>query len=391
MASNAALPTIRELMDAFSVGAISKHEGADTHDFANYSALAGMGSLMWSRVAVRDREVFRAIYLDSVVGDALEYRIKAFGGPERVKQSRGVGAVVLAWDVDSNGSALGMFLKGTRIAAIAGDSVRYYRLAQDTTVSAAFFANGSGQYRYISLSIEAELAGSGVAVDSLKMPIVLHWEDIPYNTDWQILSLKCGDGLPGEKDTEYRARYREWLRLRKTGLAATVSRAMLSAGAQKVAIFESDVFGSTDYGINRIFVDLPFATDKFNACKLALDSCVPFGCTTTLGTMTPAHLNIEVVLKVAVDPSKFNPGLIQLSAQQAVQRAIRGSQSAYVFRRDAIRSELFRSIPHLQSVEFDSNTPADTDANAIVSTGCNDALVVYDSNNVTVRATLEGP
>lgn len=389
MTSNAALPTTIELLDAFSVGAIGKHEYADAHCFANYDALAGMGALMWARVAVRDREVFRAIYLDGCQGTALDYRIAALGGPARIRQSKGVGTVTLAWD-NSGGTSPGVFLKGTRIAAIAGTNVRYYRIAEDVVVDEKVFANPSGQSSYLTIGIEAETEGDSVAVDSSKTAVSLKWEDVPYDSRWQVLDIKCVNGAAGEKDSEYLVRYREWKRLRKPGYVANISRAMLNCGAGKVAIFESDFIDGEDYGINRVFVGGSLSQATLDACRLALDSCVPFGCTTTLGTMTLAPLSFDLTLKMSMSASKFNPGSVQSSAKQAIQRALRGTQAAYVFRLDALRAELSRTFQHLQATEFGVTTPSDTDVAQIVSSGLDGNLTIYDSSNVEVRTTLEG-
>lgn len=387
MSSSKPIPTTQELLDAFAVGAQSHRPTANTRTGGRFDLAAGMGALIWARVAVRDREIFRGVYFDGCRGTLLDERIAAFGGPARNVAQRGTGTAVLSYDVWSNGSSPGLIPAGTRIAVMNGASVRYYRTAQDFEPVGADFV---GQFVELPVAIEADELGEGYAVDSSKVAVAAKFEDTIYDPHWMVQSIACSDGYNGEEDSVYLARYRAWKKAQKPGYADYITRKMLDCGASRVALFESDYISGEDYGINRIFVETSTAS-VLQACRLAVDSCVPFGCTTTVGTMTRAPLVATITLRMSVDPSRFDNGLTHNEVVKALSHAISGSQTAYVFRRDVAIAELTRALPDLQKVEFASPTPTDTDVGEIVRTGAGGNLTIYDATNISVNLTIAGP
>jgi len=381
MSSDLALPTIPELLAAFGAEVTARRAIADVHDGSLYDIAAGIGAILWARMAGRDQDLFRVCYFDSATDSDLEERIQAFGGAARVTSSRGTGTAVIRRSTTAGGS--GTLWAGTRIAVTGVGSLkpRMYRISQDTAMGAVLSA---------TITVEAEEAGTGASINTSQLSTPrLVWADEVWDSTWTIDSLTCADGTDRETDPVYLARYRQDKIDRRRGYAKAITDACLEAGASHVALFESD-FIPPDTGINRCFVgDAAFESTHYliNACRAAVDSARVAGCDLTVFGMTKSLCSFDLTLRMWDDPGAYNQDKIRIEATRAVQRYFGGQSNPYVYRFDGVRGELARSIPDLQDVIVNSG-PSDTSISSILDGASLPHL--YTSANA-ISITLQGP
>lgn len=383
MSSDLELPTIVELLDVFGAEVrASRFAIADVRRGALYDVAAGMGALLWARMAGRDRDLFRVCYFDGASGADLEARIAAFGGPDRVESTRGAGHAILRRATTAAGA--GIVLQGSRLSVSGIGTLlpRVYLVTADTSVAAGDLA--------VPVEVMAEQYGSGVEIDTSALAIPkLDLLDAQWDTTWTVERIVCADGTDRESDSDYLARYRRDKIDRRKGYATAITDACKAAGAGQVALFESDHI-SPDTGINRCFVgDSGFESteDLLRRCRLAVDSARVCGCDLTVFGMTRTLCTFDLTLHMWDDPGRYNRDAISIEAANAVMRYFDGSANPYVYRFDGIRGELARSVPDLQSVTVNSG-PADTTVSSILASAVLERLYTH-AGAITIR--LEGP
>lgn len=383
MSSDLELPTIADLIEAFGAEVrSSRRPVADVREGSLYDVAAGMGALLWARMAGRDRDLFRVCYFDGSEGADLEARIAAFDGPARTEATPGTGYAVLRRATAVAGG--GTVLEGTRMAITGGTSIkpRTYVVASDVAVPAGSLA--------VTIGVESEQSGAGVSVDTEDLAIPqLDILDALWDTSWQVDRIVCGDGTARESDADYLSRHRQDRIGRRRGYASAITEACKAAGAEQVALFESDHV-LPDTGLNRCFVgDAGYEStpDLLRRCRVAVDSARVLGCDLTVFGMMRVLCTFDLTLHLWDDPGRYNQDAVRIEAANAILRYFDGGSNPYVYRFDGVRGELARSVPDLQSVVVNSG-PTDTTVSSILASDVLERLYTH-SGAITIR--LEGP
>ncbi len=261
------LPSIRDLLTASANAVVGTRQSvADTRRGSIYDHFAGSGAILVTREAARDRDLFRAVYLDTAEGDDLTRLVKLRFGIDRIVPSYGTGTALLTRASVAAGG--GTIWEGTRIlvfASAASPTARAYAAANDVAVGAGVAA--------ITVPIRAADLGPGSAV-SLTGPAIARVDD-PL---WDPSLEGRGDSVlrrhrPGvRRRTSAPGRARRSSR-RETATPDAITAACVSQGAAYVALFDSD-FTPTDDGLCHCYVaDAGFSTTArlIRACTVALE------------------------------------------------------------------------------------------------------------------------
>lgn len=381
MSSDLELPSVPDLLDVFGAEVRARRTEADVHRGAIYDVAAGMGALLWARMAGRDRDLFRVCYFDGATDGDLDARIAAFDGPARVESTRGAGHAIIRRA--STAAGAGTVWAGTRISVTGIGTIRprIYVVSADTAVDAVIAA---------AIPIEADEYGSGVGIDTAGLPSPrMTFSDALWDTSWEVERVVCADGTDRESDPDYLARYRRDKINRRRGYATAITDACKAAGANQVALFESD-FITPDDGINRCFVgDAGFqsTTDLLRRCRVAVDSARVLGCDLTVFGMTRVLCSFDLTLHLWGDPGRYNQDAIRVEGAKAVLRYFDGTSNPYVYRFDGVRGELARCVPDLQSVVVNSG-PADTTISSILASATLERLYTQTG---AIKIKIEGP
>jgi len=381
MSSDLELPGVPELLDVFAAELRSRRGEADVHRGSNYDLAAGMGALLWARMAGRDRDLFRVCYFDGATDEDLNARVVAHDGPARVESTRGSGHAVIRRATTAGGA--GTVWAGTRLLVSGTGTIlpRVYLVSSDVSV---------GVVPSATVPIEAEKVGSGVGIDTaLLSGARMVIPDELWDTSWAVERVVCADGTDRETDSAYLARYRQDRIDRRRGYATAIIDACKTAGAAEVALFESDHI-TPDEGINRCFVaDASFqaTTDLLRRCRVAIDSARVCGCDMTVFGMSRQLCTFDLTLHLWDDPGRYNQDAIRVEATKAVLRYFDGSTNPYVYRFDGVRGELARSVPDLQSVVVNSG-PSDTSIASILASS---TLARLYTETGAITITLGGP
>jgi len=381
MSSDLELPSVPDLLDVFGAELRSRRGEADVHRGAIYDVAAGMGALLWARMAGRDRDLFRVCYFDGATDGDLDARISAFNGPARVQSTRGAGHAIIRRLSTAGGA--GTVWAGTRISVTGIGTIRprIYIVSSDTSVDAVIAA---------AIPVEADEYGTGVGIDTAGLPSPrITFSDALWDATWAVERVVCADGTDRESDSTYLARYRQDKIDRRRGYATAITDACKAAGANQVALFESD-FITPDDGINRCFVgDAGFqsTTDLLRRCRVAVDSARVLGCDMTIFGMSRTLCSFDLTLHLWGDPGRYNQDAIRIEATKAVVRYFDGNSNPYVYRFDGVRGELARSVPDLQSVVVNSG-PADT---TIASILASETLSRLYTEPGAIKIKIEGP
>ena len=376
------IPTIPQMLDAAAAELWARRPAADAHRGSVYDVEAGTGAMLWIREANRDRASFRGCYVDTCEGSALDWRILKFGGPARVDATKGTGSALITRATVAGGQ--GTVWAGTRVAVAAlGQVPRFYRVAADTLIDAAT----SGAL----IPIEAETAGSGVAVDSGSLNVPRMWfEDRVWDSTWQVTAVSCSDGTVRESDAEYRARWRQGKLDRRPGYRKAIEDALVAQGAVHIALFESDYSGA-DNGINRIFVAdgaWQSPVDLLRRCILALESVKVAGCDTTVWGITRTEAAFDLTANLWEQPGNADEAAIRTAVQDGVLHYFSGRDNAFIFRRDGATGSAMQACPALQSLTYGASDPADTTLSTVLEST---ALPLLYTSRDLIHVTVAGP
>src|SRR5580693_2526382 len=138
MPASEPLPTITDLLGVFGAGVVARTDpNADVRRGAVYDHFAGVGAILFSREAQRDRDLFRARYFDTADGADLTELVATRFGLARILDTYGTGSAVLVRDSAAMGQ--GTVWEGTRILMsppAPSAAAREYAVLEDTPVDA---------------------------------------------------------------------------------------------------------------------------------------------------------------------------------------------------------------------------------------------------------------
>lgn len=366
MPSQIAVPSIAELLKAYESGVRGERdEDADLRSGAIYDLYAGMGAMVFSRLAVRDRDIFRAIYFENAIGDDLETIADERFHDPIIQATRGPGTAFLSRP--STGGGAGDFLAGTRITLLGGSisEPKTYVVANDTHVLATDID--------AFVPVTADHTGTGVAIDTLKLPSYrARIEDPLWDNSWKLMRLACADGTDKESPAATRSRIRTNRFNARVGYAKAITNVCLAAGAVEVALFPSDFLatnpnthvesigvldaqGYGDVGLNYAVVgDGSFQTtsDLLRACQIALDSVGIAGTALQALPMQPIVVTLSATVKLWDNPGRFAAIAKANDAKSAIVNYFDTRENPFYFRLAAIRGAIMKNVPDVQAIDL---------------------------------------
>jgi hypothetical protein len=294
------LPSIRDLLTASSNAIVGRRQAvADTRRGAIYDHFGGSGAILAAREAARDRDLFRAVYLDTAEGDDLTRLVKLRYGIDRIVPSYGAGAALLTRASVAAGG--GTVWEGTRIlvfASAASPMARSYAAARDVTIGPGTTA--------VTVPIRAADIGPGSAVN-LSGPAIARVDDPLWDPGWQVAAIQCSDGTALESAPDVRARARATQLAARSGYPDAITATCVAQGAAYVALFDSD-FTPTDDGLCHCYVaDAGFATPPrlIRACTAALEGVRVCGADLQVLGMQTATVPVSAVVTLRDDPGRL--------------------------------------------------------------------------------------
>jgi hypothetical protein len=295
-----ALPTLRDLLRAAAAGIVGTREPrADVRRGAVYDHFAGAGAILFTREAARDRDLFRAVYLDTAEGDDLTRQVKARFGIDRIVRSFGAGTALLTRATTTAGP--GTVWAGTRILVFASANspgARSYAVSSDVVVGASTTA--------VTVPIRAADTGSGSAVN-LSGPAIARIDDPLWDPTFAVAAIQCADGTSLEPAADIRARARAARLAARQGYAKAISDSCVAQGAVHVALFDSN-FTATDSGLSHCYVaDAGFTTPPrlVRACTAALESYRVCGADLQVLGMQRTSVDVAATVTLRDDPGRL--------------------------------------------------------------------------------------
>jgi hypothetical protein len=350
MPASEPLPAIRDLLGAFGAGVVAQKDArADVRRGAVYDHFAGVGAILFSREAQRDRDLFRARYFDTADGADLTELVATRFAMARILDTYGTGSAVLARDSTAMGE--GTVWEGTRILlapVAAGAAAREYAVLEDTPISATA--------TIATVGIRATRTGTGVAVSA---PAGLGRIDDPlWDSTWRVQTLVCGDGTDFEKAAVLRARARQVQLDARKGYAKSITDACVAEGAAYVALFASNYGGdAADFGLNACYVAAPgFTTTPrlIRACAVALERYRVCGADLQVFGMAPASLRVSATVTLWDDPSAFATTSLDIALRAALSSSFESLTGGFSYSLDALRGAMLQVSDAVQDVVITS-------------------------------------
>lgn len=351
-------PSVAKLRRAFANAVRGRKDRyADLRTGAVLDHFAGVGAMMWSRLARRDTDMWRAIYLDSAEGAELTRLLHDRYSFERIPDAYGVGAALLERPSAVGGA--GTLWKGTRIRLVGPRVVpSAYIAIQDTPVLAGATS--------VVVPIRAERPGPGHATTSVNARV----DDPLWDASWSVASVSCGEGTAFEAAHESRTRFRDGRLAGRVGFRDGIEKACIAAGATFAMAFQSDYAGDAyDIGLNVIYVgDASYngSAALVRKVKVALEDYRVLGDNAQILPMvrTPLALNAKVYLW-------DNPGRVNQAALARLLRGValdffEGARKGFSYNREALAGAWLRAASAVQYVEFLAPT---SDSDIVVSSG----------------------
>jgi len=354
------LPTVDELRQAFhdAVRGV-KDKRADARAGSIYDHFAGIGAILFSRAAQRDRDLCRATYFDGATGDdetdliSLRYQV------DRIEDTYGAGVGIFQRPNTTAGA--GTFWQGTRIRLTSALATLGYVVASDTTIGATD--------TIASVPIRASDKGPGSAFEQMieGSGVTAIIDDPLWDAGWRLAHLQCTDGTARENDDPLRVRARVERAKKRVGYAARIIAACEEAGAAHVVPYATAYPGATtDVDMNVVYVaDEGYTTSQElrRACTLALEQVRVLGPYLEVRGMVVSPLTVACTARAWEQPARLN-GVV-------LERAIRGAlvddlDGAFSYHLDALSGSVQRATSNLvQAATF--STP-NADAPFIVGT-----------------------
>lgn len=384
------LPTLSELVDAFH-GEVAMRKALrqlpppDGHEGALYDHAAGVGALVLTRVAERDRHEFRSIYFATAEGDRLDTLIVQRFARPRVEDTRGTGT---AWiRRPTAGAGAGTIWGGTRIFVSVGrgDPPRYLRVSSDVAVGAA-------QTEVTALPVEAEIPGPTGAIEGTVNDFaVVRFEDPLWDNTWQVLEVDCGPGTLRERDPDYRANTKQERRDRRPGIPSFIERTCRNAGAGLVVMFAGNYLGdATDHGLNRVYVGTASGDstpELLEACRLAMPGAAMAGTSVQVLGMSTVDLYVDLVLKLRAEPDSLGAEAVRAEASAAVLEYFASSERPFVWTYSGIRGAILKAVRNIYDLTVGTSLTEPIVANLFDST----TLLRYRVRPWAVSVKVTGP
>jgi hypothetical protein len=338
------LPTLRDLLGASAAGVVGTREPrADVRRGAVYDHFAGAGAILFTREAARDRDLFRAVYLDTAEGDDLTRLVNARFGIDRVVSSYGTGTALLTRATAAAGA--GTVWTGTRIlvfASAASPGARSYAVSSDVAIGATTTA--------ATVPIRSADAGLGSAVN-LSGPAVARIDDPLWDPSLSVAAIRCVDGTSLESAPDLRARARAARLAARKGYAQAVSDACVAQGAVHVALFDSN-YTANDVGLSHCYVaDAGFTTPArlVRACTAALEGYRACGADLQVLGMQQSSVDVSATVTLRDDPGRLP------SSDVALREALAASFATTRFDYDLgeLAGVLSGASADVQDVAFD--------------------------------------
>ncbi|HEY3821838.1 MAG TPA: hypothetical protein VGL81_31950 [Polyangiaceae bacterium] len=337
------LASIRDLLTASANALVGTRQSvADTRRGSIYDHFAGSGAILITREAARDRDLFRAVYLDTAEGDDLTRLVKLRFGIDRIVPSHGTGTALLTRASVAAGA--GTIWEGTRIlvfASAASPTPRAYAAANDVTVAAGVAA--------ITVPIRAADLGPGSAV-SLSGPAIARVDDPLWDPSWRVVAIQCSDGTALESAPDVRARARATQLVARNGYPDAITAACVAQGAAYVALFDSD-FTPTDDGLCHCYVaDAGFSTTArlVRACTVALEGVRACGADLQVLGMQTATVPVSAVVTMRDDPGRLPSP--DVAVRDALSAAF--STTRYDYDLDELAGVIAGASADVQQVSF---------------------------------------
>ena len=344
MPASQPLPTLRDLLTASASGVVGARDArADTRRGSVYDHFSGSGAILFTREASRDRDLFRAVYLDTAEGDDLSRIVKLRFGIDRIVASAGGGTALLTRPTADAGP--GTIWKGTRIllfasAASPGGS-RSYAVSSDSPVGPTTTA--------LTVPIRAVDLGPGSAV-SVSGPSIARLDDPLWDGSWQVAAIQCSDGTLLEPAADLRARARATQLAARKGYALAITGACVAQGAAHVALLDSNVTAQ-DHGLSCCYVgDAGFQTPArlVRACMVALESYRACGADLQVLGMQRAAVDVSATVTLRDDPGRLPSSEVALRAALSAAFAL----TRYDYDLDELAGVLARADGNVQSAVF---------------------------------------
>jgi hypothetical protein len=337
-------PTLDEYIAA-GVGAVRGYgdETADKVRGSMYDIIAGTGAILFSRQAMRDEDLLASASFAHVTSDDLTYMGDARYGIPRIMDTRGAGYARVHRPTTAAGS--GTLWAGTRI--VVGDGVsepRAFEVARDTNVSAGVAD--------IDVPIVCSQYGTGTACTVGQSAARI--TDQLWDNTWQVVGLTCAEGTDLEPADVYKARIRQTRLDSRRGFRTAIEKACAAAGATHTALFASDFNGTTDAGLNVVYVgdgSYNASSTLVNQCKLALLDVRCCGDHVQVLPMVATRQTIQVAVKLYDSPYLFDTVRITREVLNAVLRTT-GKDGSFGYKLSSISGDIFRTVTESQDVVF---------------------------------------
>ena len=353
MPSTQTIPTLADLRQAFRDGVIGQRERrADVHDGSAYDLLGGMAAMLFSRQAQRDRDLFRAVYLDSAEAEDLTSRAQTLFGITRFVDAYGTGTATIVRPTAAAGA--GTIPTGTRLFVWSPAGTTDSRICA-TTADVVVQPSALS----VQVPIRATTTGAGTAV-TLTSGLLARIDDPLWDSTWTVQALQTSDGTAFEKAEAYRARVRAQPFLSRAGYAPAIIAACQAAGAVNVVPYPSNWAGDTnDIGYSVVYVgDASYtaSTSLVSACILALESARVLGPDMAVLPMTSQAVSVSLTVSLYDDPGVFNTTDLTLGVQAAVGAYVDGRKNAFSYQVDAIAGAVRLASTAIQGVTLNAPT-----------------------------------
>lgn len=382
MPSTLELPTIEELRQAFHNAVRGqKDQFADNHAGAVYDHFAGIGAILWSWQAQRDKDQFEAIYFDRMTGQELTDYVLVKDGVERIEDTFGEGKISLSRDSVSGGA--GTFWKGTRVRVFRNSQSVEYEISKDTICSAS--------ETIFEVPIKAILPGEESRIDASYTNSIITILDSLWDNTWRVIDIHCEAGTSFEKAAEFRTRVKIERKKNRVGYRDRIAEVCRDVGAYNVFLLESDFGGdSLDYGVNVAYVG---DADYFTTDDLRLRTTVELEKVRVLGAdllilpMQRTLLKFQITLTLWNSLSNINVYEVKRTAISAIIDYFRSS-SGFSYDLDKVSGEIRKIMPEIvKTVSF----TLPSSSQSILQNGAFPAtLTKYETTENSISVSLVG-